>query len=271
LSADDPVRQQLLVAIVESLPDELALDPSMYPAAMRENIEFYRRVRRSYNQEATGAALGEPLPPRNGRPRAPKEPWDPFKEEGAEPVERPEQFNMPPSRGRLSAAENLLAKTKGKLGKLAADVIKITDKIALLEEKYVKLQEQVRKYDVIDAHLQGMNEKAIAKKYRIPVAEVRTIIAKSPVAKQAAKLAETGARLAELQAVIGKKRAALPEGAMDAELAVLQQELAKAEAAALSARQAVEAAKNINDIARQAEESAINNLTEAMYLSLIHI
>lgn len=267
LPADDPVRQSLLVAIVESLPDELALDPTMYPATMRENIEFYRRVRRSYNQEATGAAVGEPLPPRDGRPRAPKEPWDPFKEEGVEPVDRPEQFNMPPSRGRLSAAENLLAKTKGKLGKLADDVIKITDKIALLEEKHVKLQEKVRQYDVIDAHLAGMNEKAIAKKYRIPLAQVREIIAKSPVAKQAAKLAETNARLAQLRDVIGKKRAALPEGAMDAELAVLQQQLAVAEAAAISARQAVEAAKNINEIARQAEESAINNLTNAIDLA----
>jgi hypothetical protein len=264
LPANDQLRQSILVAIVESLPDELALDPTMYPATMRENIEFYRRVRRSYNQEATGAAVGEPLPPRDGRPRAPKEPWDPFKEEGAEPVDRPEQFNMPPSRGRLNAAENLLAKTKGKLGKLAADVIKITDKIALLEEKHVKLQEQVRKYDVVDAHLAGMNEKAIAKKYRISVAQVREIIAKNPVAKQATKLAETSARLAELQKIIGKKRASLPEGAIDAELAVLQQELAAAEAAAMSARQAVEAAKNINEIARQADESAINNLTNAI-------
>jgi hypothetical protein len=267
LAADDPVRQQLIMAIVESLPDELALDPSMYPASMRENIEFYRRVRRSFNQEATGAALGEPLPPRDGRPRAPRGPWDPFRDPEAEAKDRPEQFDMPPSRGRLSAAETLLGKTKGKLKKLGDDVIKITDKIALLEEKYIKLQEKVRKYDVVDAHLAGMPEKSIAKKYRIPVSEVRQIIAKSPVARQAAKLAETTARLDELKKVIGKKRAALPENAMDAELAVLQQELANAEAAALSARQAVTAARNINEIARQAEESAIENLTDAIVLA----
>lgn len=267
LDATDPVRQQLLMAIVEALPDELALDPTMYPAAMRENIEFYRRVRRSFNQEATGEALGEPLPPRDGRPRAPKDQWDPFTREDGEVIDRPEQFDMPPSRGRLNAAENLLGKTKGKLKKLADDVIKITDKIAILEEKHIKLQEQVRKYDVVDAHLAGMSEKAIAKKYRISVAQVREIISKSPVVKQAAKLAETTARLDELQKVIGKKRAALRDGAVDAELAVLQQELANTEAAAMSARQAVDAARNINEIARQADESAIGNLTEAILLA----
>jgi hypothetical protein len=269
LPANDPVRQQFIMAIVEALPDELALDPSMYPASMRENIEFYRRVRRSFNQEATGAALGEPLPPRDGRPRAPKGPWDPFKDPDpdAEVTDRPEQFDMPPSRGRLNAAENLLGKTKEKLKKLGDEILKITDKIALLEEKHVKLQQQVRKYDVVDAHLAGMNEKAIAKKYRIPVSEVRAIIAKSPIVKQAAKLAETTARLEELQKVIGKKRASLPENAVDAELAVLQQELANTQAAAASARQAVDAARNINEIARQADESAISNLTDAIVLA----
>ena len=264
------LREEALVAFVQNLPDELALDPSMYPANMRENVEFYRRVRRSFNQRATGAADKTPVPDVDGGPRAPVDPFFPFDEAedlGIEAPTGPEQFPMTRGRGKIDAAETRLGKAKETIEKLREKVIEIADKIADLEVKEAKLIERVRKYDIVDLHLSGMTSKAIARRFWLPVAEVEKIIKKSQLVNVSKGLQTIDQRLAELQKVIGVKRASLPEGAMDAELASLMQQARDLLTEAENARKAVEAAESMNTIARLADESAIERLTEEMDLA----
>jgi hypothetical protein len=264
------LREEAMVAFVQNLPDELALDPSMYPANMRENIEFYRRVRRSLNQRATGAAVKEPIPPVDGRPRAPEDPFFPFEEDveaGIEAPTGPEQFPMPRSRGKIDAAETMLGKATQKIEKLREKVIEIADKIADLEVKQAKLEERVRKYDIVDAYLAGMEPKAIARRFRLSVNDVDKILKRSQLARQVSWVKYLQESMDALTKTIGVKRAALRGAAADAELLALEEQYATLLREATNAQKAVQAATSMNEIARLADESAIERLTEEMDLA----
>lgn len=264
------LREEALVGFVRNLPDELALDPSMYPANMRENIEFYRRVRRSLNRRAVADADGKPLPEPDGSPRAPKEPWFPFEEDveaGITRPEGPEQFEMTRRSGKLDAAETKLGAAREKISRIAEKVLEITDKIADLEVKHAKLVERVRKYDIVEDYVAGMNAKAIARKYRLPIADVEKLLKQSVLVRRINELQAIEQRMSELQKTIGVKRARLAPGDFDAELLLLQEQTAEANIAAENARKALEAARSMDNIARMADESAIDRLTEEMDLA----
>jgi hypothetical protein len=264
------LREEAMVAFVQNLPDELALDPSMYPANMRENIEFYRRVRRSLNQRATGTAVKEPIPPVDGSPRAPEDPFFPFEEDveaGIEAPTGPEQFPMPRSRGKIDAAETMLGKATQKIEKLRAKVIEIADKIADLEVKQAKLEERVRKYDIVDAYLAGMEPKAIARRFRLSINDVDKILKRSRLANEVATVRRIQEDMDALTKTIGVKRAALRGDAADAELLALEEQYATLLREATNAQKAVAAATSMNEIARLADDSAIERLTEEMDLA----
>ena len=264
------LREEAMVAFVQNLPDELALDASMYPANMRENIEFYRRVRRSLNQRATGTALKEPIPPVDGSPRAPEDPFFPFEEDveaGIEAPTGPEQFPMPKSRGKIDAAETLLGKATQKIEKLRAKVIEIADKIADLEVKQARLEERVRKYDIVDAYLAGMEPKTIARRFRLSINDVDKILKRSRLANEVATVRRIQEDMDALTKTIGVKRAALRGDAADAELFALEEQYATLLREATNAQKAVAAATSMNEIARLADDSAIERLTEEMDLA----
>lgn len=252
-------KEELSVTIVEQLPDELALDPNMYPASMRENIEFYRRVRRSLNQGVVGQAEGRPLPPRDGGPRAPETPWYPF--EGEPPV-REEGFAMPRKAGEITAGEKMLGRVRKNIDKLKENITKITERIAKLEEQHLKMAENLRRYDVVDAYIEGRDIKWIAKKFRLSVASVKEILDKSPYKRAFDQLEAIRLEMEQLQQTIGVKRAGLRGAAADAELAAMQKQLGDLTRQAQNAAAALQAARNINEVARQAEESAVDNLVE---------
>lgn len=253
------LRDEISVVIVEQLPDELALDPDMYPANMRENVEFFRRVRRSWNQDLIANAEGEPLPPRDGGPRSPETPWFPF--EGEAPV-REGGFAMPRGRGKLTASTDMIKRLRDNAAKLREKIIEITDRIAKLEEKYVLLIQRLRRYDVVEAYIAGKTTKEIAKKFRISVAEVEKILSNNALRRAYDNMKAIEAEVAELQKVIGVKRSRLRGPEAQAELVALQEQLDVLIGEAKAAQQALTAARNINEIARQADESQADKLAE---------
>jgi transposase len=188
LPVDDIHRINTLMAIVEILPDEYALDASMYPASMRENVAFYRRVRTKLGRELIGDATGAPMPPDN------------------QPAVGPDVNPITRKSGRLTAASDLLSSVRSKIEKTIANVEKINNRIAKLEEAHKASADKLRTYDIIDAHLNGVSQKAIAKKYRMTVADVNKFLKSKQIVQAFEALKASEARVRALEDTIGKKR-----------------------------------------------------------------
>jgi hypothetical protein len=249
LPVDDIHRINTLMAIVEILPDEFALDASMYPASMRENVAFYRRVRTKLGRELIGDATGAPMPPDN------------------QPAVGPDVNPITRKSGRLTAASDLLSSVRSKIEKTIANVEKINNRIAKLEEAHKASADKLRTYDIIDAHLNGVSQKAIAKKYRMTVADVNKFLKSKQIVQAFEALKASEARVRALEDTIGKKRSAMDETASSLELEKMQEQLAGLRRIADEAKIELESAQNVNEAARRMEESANNKLAEEIYNS----
>lgn len=244
LDINHPKRQEFIQAVVEQLPDEVALDSSMYPAQMRENIEFYKRVRRAYNRKIYGEATGEPIPPYDGGPR------------------NPEGFNMTTKGGKLNAVQDLISTTKNKIQKLQDKILEITDKIAIKEVEHQKLAEKIKKYNIVDEYISGKSIKSIARRNYMSVAEVTEIINNNPAGKLFNKAAEIEVKREELRKAIGVKRASLKPDEFDAELAAMEETLATYETEAAQAKLKIDAARGLNEIAKLSDNATLDKIVE---------
>jgi hypothetical protein len=247
LPVDDIHRVNMLMAIVQMLPDEIALDASMYPATMRENIAFYRRVRIELGREMIGNVEGNPMPPLDQPPVGPE----------GNPLTR--------KSGKLTAASDLISSVRSKIEKTARNIDKINERIAIIEAKHQASVDELRKYDIIDAHLNGVDHKVIAKKFKMTVAEVDKFLSRKRivVAFEALKISEANVR--SLEEAIGKKRSAMDEDASLVEIEKMQKQLTELRRIADEAQRAYDSAQNVNEAARQMEQDNNNQAAEEIF------
>lgn len=244
---NDIERQEFLMAVVQQLPDEVALDASMYPAQMRENIEFYKRWIRSYNRMIGGEAIGEPIPPYDGSPR------------------NPDEFTMTTKGGKLGAVENLISTTKAKIEKLANKALEIHDKIAIKEVEHQKLAEKIKKYDIVDDFISGKSIKSIAKRNYMSVAEVTEIINKNAAGKLFVTLTKIQENIDALTKEIGVKRASLAPDQFDAELAAMEETLSRYTEEAATAKRKVDAARGFNEMAKLSDNAEVDRIANEIF------
>ena len=246
-AVDNPYRQDALVSFVRALPDEYALDSSMYPASMRENIEFFKRYRRSMRQELMGIGEGDPMPSTDLPPVG------------------PDEYRMTARKGAPGSVEKLIAKEENSVNKVLAKVDKINKKIKVAEKKYKKTAEKLQRYDIIDGFIDGRDPRYLARKYSIPIAMVREILESSPVAKQFNRVKAIEAEIAPLEKIIGKKRAALPKEELPLELQNMKVEYDRLLEELEVAKQQYNDAVEVNETVRKIEESTISDVAEELY------
>lgn len=247
LPVDNQQRQNTLAAFVEALPDEYALDSSMYPAIMRENIEFYKRYRRSLRQRLVGLGEGDPMPSTDLPPVG------------------PDQYKMTARKGAPGSVEKLINKTENAVDKILAKVDKINAKIKIAEKKYKKTAEKLQRYDIIDGFIDGRDPRYLARKYSVPIATVREILDNSPIVKQFNKVKAIEAEIAPLEKIIGKNRAALPIEEIPLELQKMKVEYDRLVDELEFAKQQYDNAVEVNETVRTIEESTIADAAEELY------
>ena len=244
---DNQYRQDALVAFVRALPDEYALDSSMYPASMRENIEFFKRYRRSLRQDLMGVGEGDPMPSTDLPPVG------------------PDEYRMTARKGAPGSVERLIDKVENTVDKVLAKVDKVNKKIKVAEKKYKKTAEKLQRYDIIDGFTAGRDPRYLARKYSIPIAMVREILDNSPVVKQFNRVKAIEAEIAPLEKIIGKKRAALPREELPLELQNMKVEYDRLLEELEVAKQEYSNAVEINETVRKIEESTISDAAEELY------
>ena len=248
LPVDNQQRMNTLAAFVEVLPDDMALDSSMYPASMRENIEFFARYRRTLRQRLVGLGEGEPMPPTD------------------QPPVGPDVYPMTAKKGAPGSVQRLINKVDKAIDKILEKVDKINSKIKVAEKKYKKTAEKLQRYDLVDDFIAGRKPQYLARKYNIPIAKVREILENSPIVKQFEKIQAIEAELAPLEKVIGKKRAATPLDELESvELPKLQAEYDRLVEEAQIARQQYDAMIEVNETVRSIEEDNISSVAEELH------
>ncbi len=248
LPVDNEQRMNTLAAFVEVLPDEYALDSSMYPASMRENIEFFKRYRRTLRQRLVGLGEGEPMLPTD------------------QPPVGPDEYRMTAKKGAPGSVQNLINKADRAIDKILVKVDKINAKIKVAEKKYKKTAEKLQRYDLVDDFIAGRKPQYLARKYNIPIAKVREILANSPIVKQFERVQAIEAELAPLEKIIGKKRAATSLDELESvELPKLQAEYDRLVEEAQIARQQYDAMIEVNETVRSIEEENISNVAEELH------
>lgn len=236
LPLNDPLRRNLIMGLVELLPDEIALDPALYPAIERENLAFFNRVRKAIDNGEVGKILDEPLPE------------GPF---------GPEDYKLPRNRGKGSKAEKMIEAGRQKVRKIEAKILKIAEQIDKTEAAHAKKVDLVRRNDMVDAYVNGAAPKTLARKYRMPLSEVEKILSKHPVAKAWREVVRTQEAMASMERVIGKKRAAMGEEAAALEVQNMQAEFEMRQQEAQSAKAKYDSAVQVNEVLRQFNESGL--------------
>ena len=237
LPLNDPFRRGLIMRLVELLPDDLALDPSLYPAIERENLAFFNRVRKAIDNGEVGKILGEPLPE------------GPF---------GPEDYQLRRNRGKRSKAETMIAAGRQKVRKLEARILKIAEQIDKTEAAHAKKVDLVRRNDMVDAYVSGVAPKALARKYRMPLSEVEKILRVHPVAKAWRDVLQAQEAINALERTIGKKRAGMDVFAAEIEVEKMQAELELRKQEAAAAEQRYNSAININETVREMTERGLD-------------
>jgi len=247
LPVDNQQRMETLAAFVKVLPDDYALDSSMYPASMRENIEFFIRYRNTLRQRLVGLGEGEPMPPTD------------------QPPVGPDEYKMTAKKGAPGSVQRLISRVDKAIDKILEKVDKVNSKIKVAEKKYKKTAEKLQRYDLIDDFIAGRKPQYLARKYNIPIAKVREILNSSPIVKQFQRVQAIEAELAALEKVIGKKRAALPLEEMPAEMQKMQAEYDRLVQEAQALREQYDAAVEVNETVRSIEEDNISKVAEELY------
>ena len=247
LPVDNQQRMNTLAAFVRALPDEYALDSSMYPASMRENIEFFKRYRRTLRQRLVGLGEGEPMPPTD------------------QPPVGPDEYRMTAKKGAPGSVERLIGRTDKAIDKILVKVDKVTAKIKVIEKKYKKQAEQLQRYDLVEDFIAGREPKYLARKYMIPIAKVREILDTSPMVKQFKRIQIIEAEMAELQKIIGKTRAAMPLDQLETvEMQKLQANYEQLVSEAQLLTQRISELKEINETVRTIEEENVSRAAEEL-------
>jgi hypothetical protein len=244
LPIDNKQRMDALLVLVELMPDEYALDASMYPASMREILAFYKRLRIRLGRELIGDAEGNPLPPVD------------------QPPVGPDVYPMTPKTGKLTAAADLFSKTRQKIENIARNIDQINERIKKIDELHTRTVDKLKRHDIVDLHLDGMDVKKLAKKYNMTVVDVQKILNKSDVVKQFKIVQEIQLRISELEKTIGKKRSGMSEVEATVELGKMQAELVTLRAAETEANAALDAANNVNEVVRRVEENTADRVAD---------
>ena len=158
LPVNDRMRMETLQSFVRALPDDLALDASMYPASMRPLIAFYQRVRRGLNREMYGETEGEPISPYDRPPLG------------------PDEAPMPKRKGVPGAAKKLVERLEQAAENIAVAIVKKTKQIAKLEQQYEKNVETVFRYKVTDMYVRGMSIADIIAQSGLPEERIVAIL-----------------------------------------------------------------------------------------------
>lgn len=237
LPLNDPLRRNLIMRLVELLPDDIALDPSLYPAIERENLAFFNRVRKAIDNGEVGKILGEPMPE------------GPF---------GPDDYTIAPNKGRSSKAQAMIEAGRQKVRKLENTILKIAAQIDKVEAAHSQKVDLVRRNDMVDAYVAGAAPKALARKYRMPLSEVEKVLAKHPVSRAWREVLKTQEAMASFERVIGKKRAAMSEGELAVEADSMRNELEMRRQDAENAKRNYESMVQVNETLRQTVESGID-------------
>ena len=182
------VRINVLQLLVQAAPDVVALDPNIYPAAMRENIAFFARVRRYLERNAAKTFGGEPGP---GKPTA----------RGPKPEGEPPTAGLVPgSKIGYSGVDDVIIRYGDQFGrnsiaylnKLRSDVRRLGEKIFAarikideLEKRALRINYEMTSMQVAKDIRDGMTFRQAAGKYGIKPTEARAIYEADPVTKLA--------------------------------------------------------------------------------------
>lgn len=203
LEVTDPRRLDALAAIVEMLPDDIALDSSIYPANMRENIEFYKRFRRYLNRQAIAAGTGE--------------------------------FPKTPRSGKEKSAETYINQAKRAVAKIEERLQEIAEQVSRAEEKHSKNQNMLRTYDMAEEFVNGASIETLAKKYDLPPELVAKLLARN-------KMVRAWRAMASSKADYERIRRQARKLGVGAETAAIREQLVLEEQAALAAAEEASAA-----------------------------
>ena len=239
LPLNDPLRRNLIMRLVELLPEELALDPSLYPAIERENLAFFNRVRKAIDNGEVGKILGEPLPE------------GPF---------GPDEYTIPRNKGKGSKAESMLSAARQKVTKIENQILKIVEQIEKTEAIHAQKVDAVKINDMVDAYVAGASPKSLARKNRMPLSEVEKVLAKHPVSRAWREVVKTQEAMASMERAIGKKRAAMGEAEATVEVQKMQGELELRRQEAEVAQNKYDTSVQLNEVVRQLDETALEGL-----------
>ena len=244
LPVDNPTRMAILQTFVESLPLEYALDSSMYPAAMRENIEYYKRYQRSLRQKLMATGEGTPFPSTDLPPVG------------------PDVFPMTARKGAPGVVEKLINTTDRFIDKVQIKIDKISKNIKAAEKRYKTTAEKLQRHDIVDEFIAGRDPKYLARKYHVPIATIREVLESSPRAKLFNRVKAIEAEIAPLEKIIGKNRAAMPLDQLETvEMQTMQAQYDQLVNEAAATRQRISELEEVNDTIRTIEESEV---TEAV-------
>jgi hypothetical protein len=180
LPLDHPDRINALKSVVDMLPDELALDPSMYSAAQRIPLEFFRRFRAAMGRhiiEGTTFEDGGPTPggPEDGSPRTPRN-------------------------AKFDAVDVELAKRERTVEKIEKDIVNLGEKIHKKEEQHVNVVEKLVRYEIIDEYIAGKPIQQIADERNVKREVISKIIRSSPAANTFNRMEKIAKSIREMEA-----------------------------------------------------------------------
>ena len=234
LPVDHPDRIAILKGFVDQLPMELALDPSMYSAAMRVPLEFYRRLRRGMAAAILDDGGPDIVPEGDGGPKL-----------------------TPPKFTKEGAVEAELSKRKKRVKAIENKIDSIVEKLDKKEAQHAKLVERIVRYDIVDAYIAGSTPADIARDFSLDVAIVEEVLKSSQAAR-------TYRRSIDLKAKADEARSRLtPE-----EINAMPELMAEAERLAEEANAAQAEYQRIVQLAeqeRQQIEAEADRLNEELY------
>ena len=244
LPVDNPTRMTILQTFVESLPIEYALESSMYPPAMREHIEYYKRYRRALSQRLMATGEGTPLPSTDLPPVG------------------PDVYRMTAKKGAAGAVDRLMNATDRLIEKVLVKVDKISKNIKAAEKRYKTTTEKLQRHDIVDEFIAGRDPKYLARKYNTPIATIREILESSPRAKLFNRIKANEAEMAALEKIIGKNRAAMSVDQLETiEMQTMRADYDQLVSETATIRERISELEEVNNTIRTIEESEV---TEAV-------
>ena len=141
---ETPAAQDALMhlqLVLEQAPDDVALDPAVYPPKERNNVAFYKRIREALKAQAAATAGG--APPGAGYPGGRPTPMDEGPTTGLQPEEFYDSINAPGAFSRmperyLRNSIKQLERLRGRSRQIGEKIVQIEMSIRNLEFKIIK-------------------------------------------------------------------------------------------------------------------------------------